>query len=384
MKIFYIITKSERGGAQTHIAQLSKHFLEEKKEIGPSSSKRSQSPAEIAVMSYPGGWLERHVKKMGGTFYPNPHLSNSINPFQDFKAVSKIKKAVEEFQPDLVSIHSTKAGFLGRLALKNKVPVVFTAHGWGFSEGVSIFRKYIIILVEKLASRFCSCIICVSEFDKQMALEHKIAPEDKLVTIYNGIEVEESPSPGSSKQKSRSCIRIVFIGRFSKQKDPLLLLKAFRDLREDLKKNVEVSIIGEGPRKPFLERFIKDNQLKEVELMGSLSRERVKNILGKSDIFVLTSNWEGFPYSVLEAMSYGLAVVASDVGGVSEIVGNKVGILIKRGDKNSLENNLEKLIEDSKLRNQLGEKAFNRVKEKFSLERMLKKTEKVYRSVLES
>ncbi|MCD6528138.1 glycosyltransferase family 4 protein, partial [bacterium] len=358
MRIFYLITKSETGGAQTHIWQLSKYFIGKGFKIG--------------VMSYPGGWLEKEVKKLGVKFYPNYFLSNSVNPIQDLKAMKEIKKAIKDFKPDLVSCHSTKAGFLGRLAIRNKIPTIFTAHGWAFTEGTPFLRKRLAILIERIAGEFCSKIICVSKFDKELALKYKIASPNKLVVIHNGVEVEKAKNQKSEVKGLEKKIRIVFVGRLAKQKDPLLLLRAFYNLSPELKNKAEISIIGEGPKRKGLEKFIKESKLeKEVKLLGGISREKVFEVLKKSDIFVLISNWEGFPRSILEAMSCGLPVIASDVGGIKEAVDENCGILVKRGDKEGIKNALERLIKNSSLIRKMGEKAKERVEKKFSLDKML-------------
>lgn len=367
MKILYIITKSEPGGAQTHIWQLSKYFIGKGFKIG--------------VMSYPGGWLEKEVKKLRVKFYPNYFLSNSINPIQDFRAIREIKKAVREFKPDLVSCHSTKAGFLGRLAIRNKIPTIFTAHGWAFTEGASFFRKQLTILIEKISGKFCSKIICVSEFDKKLALKYKIVSPNKLTVIHNGVEILQDDT-GIKQKNVERIIKIVFVGRLAKQKDPLLLLRAFNDLPSELRNKAQVSIVGEGSKRKELEKFIKENRLEEkVRLLGGLPREKVFEILKKSDIFVLTSNWEGFPRSILEAMSCGLPVIASDVGGVKEAIDENCGILVKRRDKEGIKNALEKLLKNPPLIEKMGRKAKEKAKKEFSLDKMLEKTEKIYQEL---
>lgn len=374
MKIFYLITKSEAGGAQTHIYQLGKYF------IGKSH--------KIRVMSYPGEWLEEEVRKLGIEFYPNKYFSNIPNPIRIFKAIKEIRKAVEDFKPDLISCHSTAAGLLGRLAVRNKIPTLFTAHGWAFTKGTPFLRKCLMILIEKNAGRFCSKIICVSKYDYQLALHYKIVPESKLITIHNGVELFKTRKYADMKDVElregleMQKIRIVFVGRLAQPKDPLLLLKAFNSLSSELKNRAQISIIGEGNKRKELEKFIKENKLGEkIKLLGGIPREKVFEILKKSDIFVLISNWEGFPRTILEAMSCNLPVIASDVGGVKEALNNNCGILVKRGDRKEIKNALEKLIKNPSLIKEMGEKARKRAEQEFSLDKMLKETEKVYKSV---
>lgn len=363
MKIVYLVTKSEAGGAQTHIYQLSKYFIEKGN--------------EVAIMSYPGGWLEEETRKLGVKFYPNKYFSNIPDPIRIFKAIGEIRRVVKDFKPDLVGCHSTAAGFLGRLAVRNKIPTIFTAHGWAFTKGTPFLRKYLAILIEKIAGIFCSKIICVSDFDKKLALKYKVISEEKIITIHNGVEVQYFEHFEHSK------IQIVFVGRLAQPKDPLLLLKSFNSLSPELKDRAEISIIGEGPKRKELKKFIKKNKLEEkIKLLGSISRERVFEILRKSDIFVLISNWEGFPYTIIEAMSSGLAIIASEVGGIKEALSDNCGILVKRGDEEGIKNALEKLLKNPFLIKEMGDIAKEKARKEFSLDEMLKETEKVYKSII--
>jgi len=364
MRVLYIITKSEFGGAQTHVYQLSKYFIER--------------GDKVAIMSYPGGWLEEKARKLGIKFYSSSFFSNIPDPIRIFKAIKEIRKVVKDFNPDLVGCHSTAAGFLGRLAIRNKIPTTFTAHGWAFTEGTSFFRKQLAVLIEKIGGKFCSKIICVSDFDRKLALKYKIASPDKLTVIHNGVEVTQINIESKPKSPEK-IIKIVFVGRLAKPKDPLLLLKSFNNLSPELKGQVNVFIIGDGPKRGELEKFIKGNRLEEkVKLLGEMPREKVLGFLRKSDIFVLISNWEGFPYTIIEAMSFGLAIIASDVGGIKEALSGNCGILVKKGDKEGIKNALEKLLKNPSLIIKIGERAKKKVRKEFSLEKMLENTAEVY------
>jgi len=366
MKILYLITKSEAGGAQTHILQLSKAL-----------SKKGNS---VVIMSFPGGWLEGEAEKIGVKFYDNKYFSNNLNLFFIIKSMKRIQEVINDFQPDLISCHSTIAGLLGRAVIRNKIPTIFTAHGWGFTQGTSSARARIIVLLEKIASNFCSKIICVSNFDKKIAIKNNITSSDKLITIHNGVRVQGDIS--LSKKKIIYPLKVVFVGRLVKQKDPMLLLRAYNRLEAGLKKKSEILIIGEGDKRKKLESFIKKHNLNEkVRLLGALPREKVFDVLKKSNIFVLTSNWEGFPRSILEAMSCGLPVIASNVGGVQESVSEDCGFIVEKGDVGAVQLSLERLIRNLKLVRVMGQNAQKKLRDNFSLEKMLHRTEEIYKSV---
>ena len=113
-----------------------------------------------------------------------------------------------------------------------------------------------------------------------------------------------------------------------------------------------------------------------------MPREQVFEILRKSDVFILTSNWEGFPRTILEAMSCGLAVIASNVGGVKEAINGNCGILVEKSSKEAVKKALEQLLKNPFLIREMGERAKARAEKEFSLERMLERTGEVYTTIL--
>jgi len=361
MKILYLVTKSEEGGAQTHVYQLSRYFI-------------SQGH-EVAVMSYPGGWLENEVKKLGGKFYANQFFSNSLNPFNFLYSMNRVQTIVDDFKPDIVHCHSSIAGLLGRMVIKNCIPTLYTAHGWGFNIGVPFIQKQLAIWGEKFVAKYCVKIICVSKFVKNLAVKYQIAKEDKFELVYNGVETDRQ-----FEYRNDNKIKIVFVGRLAPPKQPLMLLQAVKDLPDELKNNLEVLIIGSGPSKIEAEEFIKNNQLQIVQMLGNLNRQAVLKVLCQSDIFVLLSQWEGLPLSVLEAMSVGLPVIASDVGGLSEVVNGNNGFLVR--DYNHFFAILKNLVENKDMRKKIGDAARLSIVENYSVEKMLSSTEKVYNDVM--
>ncbi|MBI4437487.1 glycosyltransferase family 4 protein [Candidatus Uhrbacteria bacterium] len=380
MKIFFLITKSEAGGAQTHVAQLTKFFIAHGDEVG--------------VMSPPNGWLETQAHHLGARFFPNPFLSNSLNPRRTLSAAKAITRAVRDFQPDLIACHSTTAGLLGRFTIRNRIPTIFTAHGWGFQPGAPLARRLTLPILERLAARFCSKIICVSQNDLALAQAHRIARQEKLVQIYNGIELTQ-PTPEATQAEAwdthsnhdDDSVHIFFVGRLAPPKNPSLLIHAVRNLPESLRNRVRITIIGDGPQMPALQNLIKREQwlppMNQINLPGALPREEVlRRLRDDADLFVLTSHWEGFPYSIIEAMACGVPVIASDVGGVREAVTAQTGILLAHDDVQTLSQALEQLIKNPEQRKAMGEQACLAAQKKFLVETMCEATLAVYQSLV--
>ena len=347
----------------------------------PSLAKRNAAGDE-AKPQRPSNFKSQTTNRI--KFYPNRYFKNSYNPFLGLKAMKEVKGVVEDFGPDVVHCHSTVASFWTRLAIKSKIPTIFTAHGWAFTEGASFFRRIFFPFIEGLAAKFCDKIICDSDHDRQLALKYKIVPGEKIITIHNGVEIDKTKSVKRKAQNFDLKCRIVFVGRLAEPKKPEFLLKTFSELSSEIKEKTQVIIIGDGPKKEFIISSFKF--LKNVDFLGSLPRKKVFEILRESDIFVLISNYEGFPMTILEAMSCGLPVIASNVGGVSEVFhqdqDKPIGYLIERKDIEGLKKTLTELIENAELRERMGQNARERVEKEFSLDKMLKETKKVYNEII--
>ena len=356
MKILYTITKSEIGGAPVHVAHLAK-------------SMKDRGHA-VAISAYPGGWLEYEATKLGIRFYPNIYFANSFNPIKILKSLFFIKKIYNEFSPDIVHCHSSFAGVITRLAIRLKKPTIFTAHSFAFTDGASFFRKIIGILIEKIMSSYASKIICVSHYDKKLALKYKITKPEKLVVIHNGV-VNNNFTP-EVKQNS-----IITIGRLAYPKDYMLLLEAYKLSNTDM----NLKIISDGPLRPKIEQKILDLNLKDkVVLLGDLSdQQEVFKELSLSKFFILISKHEGLPMSILEAMSSGLPVIASNVGGISEQIDQTCGVLVNN-KKEDISRAIEYLSNEN-LQNTMGQMAKKRFEEMFNLDKFVLETERVYISL---
>lgn len=370
MKILYLITKSEAGGAQTHVADLCNYF--------------KNKNYEITVMSSGDGWLKKECDKIGVKFVENKYFSNKPCPRRLFNAIKEIRKYANEFHPDIVHCHSSSAGILGRLAIKGKIRTIYTAHGWGFNIGMKPWVKYPVLLLEKFCARYTDIYICVAEFVKQLGLKYRLAPENKFKIVYNGVSLNSIVDKSKiinlayrqADQKSK--IGLVFLGRLAEPKKPELTIEAISLLPEEVKQNVKFTIIGDGPKKNMLEKIAQDKGV-QVTFTGALTKEQSIKQLGQSDVFVFISSWEGFPYTILEAMSCGLPVIASNVGGIKEAINLENGILIKN-EIGQIREAVLKLVNDKELRLKLGEQGRKNAEQKFSLEQMLNEIENIYNS----
>jgi glycosyltransferase involved in cell wall biosynthesis len=359
MRILYLVTRADMGGAQVHILDLL-HGL----------------PASVDAVVGVGeeGYLTVALQRMGVPHFVLPNLVHPISPVKDYRAVMETVRLIRSTRAHIVHAHTSKAGIVGRVAAHFcGVPSVFTAHTWCFAEGTSWKWRYAGIPAERLAGFWSSAIINVSEENRRLAMVHRIAGANRMVVIWNGIP--------ENRQRSRPddavTPRIVMVARFVEQKDQSLLLRAVARLDRP----VILTLIGDGPRLAAARAEADDLGLTDrVEFLGQ--RYDVAQLLATSHIFALISNWEGFPLSILEAMRAGLPVVASDVGGVREaVIEGETGFAVRCGDVAEVQERLRELVDNPVLRRKMGDAGHARYRSHFTLESMVRKTVAVYEAI---
>lgn len=323
MKVAYIITLPDLGGAQSHVYELMKGI-------------RADYHVTPVLITGKKGWLTEQAEKLQIEMHIVPDMIRAISPLHDWKAEREIKRLLREIKPDLVHCHSSKAGILGRWAAKRcGIPAVFTAHGWAFTDGIPEKKRQVYRLIERMAGQWCKKIICVSDYDRNLALREIPSLADKLVTVHNCIPDTEYRKDWNKFDSSKP-LQIVTVARFSPQKkNKEILGKLAKALQQGL--SLHVTFIGDGPQFNDVKAYAKQIGVeKNATFLGA--RSDVEQLLPKYDLFLLLSNWEGFPISIIEAMRAGLPVMASDVGGVHESVQDGVnGWLILRDDSKLLE-----------------------------------------------
>lgn len=365
MRILYAITKTEIGGAQTHLYHLLKHAVSKGFEVGLIGDKRE-------------GWLFEKANELGVIFFENKYFKNSFNPLNLLSSYKRIQRIVSQFKPEVIHVHSGAAGFMVRFAVKNKIPTIFTAHGWSFTPGAPFIRRILARVSEKFIARYTSKVICVSHKDYNLALEANIISPEKLFQIYNSV-----PLPLEFvENKTKDLVTILFVGRLAPPKDLHILFEAFASLSTSLQEQAKIQVVGDGPLfDEFRERSQKLGIEERVDWFGRQTYETSRHFFESADIFVLPTYWEGFPMTIVEAMSYGLPVVASNVGGVSEIVREDNGFLVD--SKNQVEgfsHALQELISNKEKRQAMGNHARLIVQKSFSLEEFLERTFSLYTS----
>lgn len=364
MRVAYVITRSDViGGAHVHVRDLCRALIH----LGHWT---------IVLVGGEGPFTEQ-LRRMGIPYQPLKWLGRPIHPFRDLAALLELCTVLSRIRPHLVSAHSSKAGFLGRLAARLLgIPAVFTVHGWAFTEGVPNSERMAYALAERLAGEWADRVITVSEYDYRLALRYRVVPPKKLVTVHNGVpDVPES----LRAQPQREPARLIMVARFEPQKDHATLLRALAKLQS---MRWQLDLVGDGPLVEAVRRQAASLGIaSRVAFWGA--RNDIPELLAKSQVFVLTSNWEGLPLTILEAMRAGLPVIASDVGGVREaVVDGETGFLVPRRGVEALHTRLQSLLANPELRLTMGTKGRIRYESHFTFNYMLARTLAVYHEVV--
>ena len=325
MRIIHIITKlHEMYGAQRHAVESMKNHIKLKH--------------ECLAIAGTDGYATEEIKAIGIKVITVPFLKNTYNLLTDFKAVTSIVNIINEYQPDLVISHSSKAGVIARIACyKTKTPNIFTVQGWPFENGTPILQKIIAKTIERLLIPFSDSYMCVSEYTKHFGLSQLPLNEERLYVCPNMHEEKEEATPITSTLTNN----VLMVAGFRGQKDHITALKALKILvTENKSPNVHFTFAGDGPKRECIEQFIDENNLKKhITLIGET--KEIDKYYDYCDMVILPTYYEGLPLSLLEAIQKGKPVIATDTGGINEIVKDGVnGNLLAVEDATALANHI--------------------------------------------
>ncbi|AGB42258.1 glycosyltransferase [Halobacteroides halobius DSM 5150] len=300
---------------------------------------------------------------------PKKNIFDICNGYSRFKRNSRdINEIIENNNIDYVFLNGNRSIYLAPLISK-KVKKICTRHMLLNSN--SGLKKIASKFIGKMATKYIDKVIVISNYHKNELLENDFCNEEKIEVVYNGINTNHfTPKPFNIED---NITRITQISRLEPHKGHLDLISAFERVYMD-NKNIRLLIVGTGSQEKKLKRIVRDRNLEEsISILGF--RKDIKAILNKTDIFVLPSYDEGFPLSILEAMSMGVPIISTNIAGIPEMIEeNKSGFLIKPGDINNLKAKIELLINDLKLRKQMADCCMNKSRQLFDVSNMVSNT----------
>lgn len=357
-RIAYLITNSEIGGAQSHLGDLLRAL---------------QGKTEATVLAGGDGPLFAAAHAAGANAVALKRLDNTLSALNAIAAFREVLRALKAARPDLIHVHSAKASALGRLAgWCLRVPVVYTVHGFAFKPAAPIVRRLAARLTEWCLAPLTTRLICVAQAERALAASLPISPRH-IEVIRNGIP--DTPLRANPEAPLR---RIVMVARLKAPKRPDLLIRAFVEANIT---DCELVIAGEGPDMAALQTLVASEASgRHVTLCGNVAD--IPWLLSSAQVFVLVSEHEGLPLSILEAMRAGLPVIASDLPGIREQLDNGDGCLVPNNDVSYLAAAMRTFAASPEFRATLGARARARWARDFRLDRMADATWRVYQDAM--
>lgn len=347
MKILQVITQSELGGAQTVVAQLANSLSKEHEVILAAGQGDGKMWAMVN---------EQVIKE------DCPHLQRSISLKNDVLAAIELRRLYKKYKPDIIHLHSSKAGTLGRIVFPTK-KTVYTVHG--FDSIRLAFRKF--LPIERYLQHFCKAIIGVSKYDEKNLIAESI--RNNVSTIYNGISVPDCSKMSDIDVFNQDKKIILTIARVAPPKRTDLFVDVARLLPEYnfvwIGNQREVTEFGELPS--------------NCHFLGNIPNAGA--FCSKADLLMLPSNYEGLPMVILEAMSFGKPVVASNVGGVSEIVRNDVNGYALENNPQLFAEKIKHILENEGLYSKLSQNSLNIFQSELTVEKMVQGYLKIYKDL---
>lgn len=380
IKVLHIITRLDKGGSAENT------FL--------TVTGLDKNNYDVTLM---GGTVtdpkqdrRRQIEESGISYIFIPELIRNIRPIKDIKALFKIYRILRKEKFDIVHTHTSKAGLLGRLAAKlTGVPIIIhTPHGHVFFGYFGPFKTRIFIFLEKLASFISDKIVALTNREKEDYVLFKIADEDKFVVICSGVELErfkELPSKEKQNFKKELGIQensliVGTVGRLVPVKGAEFLIEAAKHIIPKYPDTLFI-FTGDDYLRHDLEKKAYELGIREnIIFLGW--RDDVARILSIYDVFVLPSLNEGMGRALVEAMALEKPIVASNVGGIPDLViHGKNGYLVPSKNPVNLAKHIQILLEDKGKRESMGQEGKN-IAMNFSAEKMVKNITKLYEQLL--
>lgn len=351
-KIVYIV-EAFCSGIYNYLLDLTNKMVNEY-DIVIVYSLREQSPSNFVKEFDP------RIK-----FIKSKYMQRKIG-FNDLKALLEIKEIIKNEKPDIVHCHSSKAGFIGRMATNTKkIKTFYTPHGYSFlMEDSSRLKRFIYRSIEKICTLNHSVIVACSKGE----YEESLKLTKRATYVSNGVNLEKLKKyiPDKIKQINTKKLTFVTTGRISYQKNPELFNKIAEYFPQ-----IKFIWVGTGDLEDKLTS-------KNIEITGWKNRDELMEILNKSDVFILPSLWEGLPISLLEAMALKKPCIVSNVIGNRDVISNENNGFVCNNLNEFIE--VIKNIQDNKYNlEKISENAFNDIKNIYNTEVMCEKYFKLYR-----
>lgn len=381
IKVCQVITRMDWGGSPDILRILCRG-------LDPGTFELSLI---IGETGHPSGKTRAFLEEFKGKLTLIPQLKRDIFLFGDILAFFKLYRIFRKARFDVVHTHTAKAGALARLAaFFAGVPVIIhTPHGHNFYGYFNSFFSSLVRIIERSLSRLTDRIMVVTELERADNIKYRVAPREKLVLIYQGLDLAEFAPENKDvrfvKERlgiSADCLVAGFVGRLEPVKGPQYFIRAAIKVLEE-RQDVRFLLTGEGGLRRGLEEEVSVRGLAD-KIIFSGWRENIPEIMSAMDILVLPSLNEAVGIVLIEAQSLGIPVVASNVGGIPEVVQDgQSGLLVDPADPDLLARAMLRLLNDPGLRKSMSVSGSDWCRGRFNAQVMTDKVAVMYKEVLD-
>jgi len=303
------------------------------------------------------------------------NMQRNINFIKDIRAILQIRKLIKKSSPDIIYMHSSKAGALGRIANIGISNIsIYNAHGWSFNMECGRLKKALYIFIERGLALFCNKIIAISNFEKNSAIKYKVCKPKKIKVIFNGIDIKKYAQVKALTRKKlgipHDAYIIGMVGRITKQKAPDTFIKAAQKIKEKIP-NAYFIIVGDGDERDKIEKLIIEKNLKDSTYITGWVKKPMEYIKLFDQAMIL-SRWEGFGLVLAEYMFARKAIIATRVDAIPNIIEHEVnGLLVKVNSVEEINNACLKIFNNKDLSNILIDNGYKIVCEKYNINRVV-------------
>jgi len=384
IKILRIITRLNIGGPAIHAILLNEGLNDATFNSRLAAGSCDEKEGDMGYLA----------KEKGLEVAIIPQLKRNITFKDDLIAFLRMFRLIKKEKPHIVHTHMAKAGTLGRIAaILAGTPIkVHTFHGHVFHSYFNSRDTRIFLLIERVIAKFTDRIIAISDLVKdEICNDFKVVDEKKASVIKLGLDLSKfqdiDKKRGSLKKElniDKKTLLVGIIGRLTAVKNHKLFLDTIKLLKDEVPElNARFLIIGDGELRDFLEGYAHSLGIKDWVYFSGW-RSDLSTVYADLDIVTLTSLNEGTPLCLIEAMASQKAVIATEVGGVSDLVENKTrGLLVSSNNKKGLKEAILTLLKDERLREEMARNGKDYVCTKYSKDRLVNDIGNLYKELLE-
>jgi len=332
------------------------------------------------VCAKSGFWFDELKDKYGLKVHEIDFTRNPIS-IKNLKGYKKLKELQKKEKFDLIYCHQPVGGVMGRLiARKFKLPCIYTVHGFHFFKGNSKIKNFVFRTIEKYCSKWTDALITINEEDYQAALKMKAKKVYKINGIgvdFDKYKVDENLNKTELRKElglNNDDFVVLSVGELNENKNTYRLLESIKNIEDD---KIKYLVCGEGPLKEDYEQYVKENHLKnKVKILAY--RKDVQKLYQIANVYIMPSYREGLSRAMMEAMCYGLPVIASKIRGNTDLLGdNEGGVLCNPYNTEDFSQSILKMKNDKELMLAFSNRNREFVKN-YDLKVVLKQLDKIY------